>query len=440
MIPNVFVIPDSDRSFIIYLPLSGILFKANSAAVNLLYQALNSNKKAQSILGISDDLVQKIIQQEEKYFCSLDNIREFKPTSVTFFMTSKCSMRCIYCYAHGGDNESQMKFEYIEAALREVVCNALVLRKDKITISYHGGGDISKVWSLLVKATVYIKQVSNENNINVDFHAGLNGVLSDNQRKWIVNNIKSATVSLDGYPDIQNRLRPLKNGQPSFELVDRTLKYFDSNDFRYTIRSTITSDSVHHLEKIVAFFINNYKVRKIMLEPVFIQGRALINKVKIPGKEDFVKNYIRAQKIANAHKRKLSYSGARFDHITNKFCKAPNPSFGITPDGDITSCYEVLDASNPVSDIFFYGKIADGKVRIFPDKLKKLTALTLKNSIKCQKCFAKFHCAGDCLVKSILSEQIDELQDLRCTINRELTKYQLKEVLTQTNDDTTQVF
>jgi uncharacterized protein len=100
----------------------------------------------------------------------------------------------------------------------------------------------------------------------------------------------------------------------------------------------------------------------------------------------------------------------------------------VTPSGDITSCYEVADAANPLAGVFFYGRY-DPKTRTFVldrDRRERLFGLSVLEKPECSDCFCKWHCAGDCPAKALLSEraEIDNLPD-RCLINRELTRDQL---------------
>ena len=424
-INNIFILPHTNNLFIVYLPVQGILFKANATAVNNFYNALKGDKNAQLSFGLSPESVAKINQAEEKTSIKTDRKCLFRPTSVSLFLTTNCSMKCIYCYARAGESNVQIEKEYIETAVSEVIKNASLSEKKSITVNYHGGGDIGVVWDLVEQTTEYIHKQARKSNIKVFINTGLNGVLSDHQRKWIVENINSATVSIDGYKKIQNMLRPLKNGKPSFDIVHNTLKYFDKYNFNYAIRSTVTAETIRKLEEIITFFCESYKATKIKVEPVFIQGRASQNYVDMPSASDFVKYYLKAEEKAASYNKILLYSGARFDVVSNIFCMAAGSSFGVTPDGDITSCYEVLEKSNPLSDLFFYGKIENGKIVIFQDRLNRLAALTVDNKEKCQKCFAKFHCAGDCPYKDLLSEKDKKSRNYRCTINRELTKAQL---------------
>jgi uncharacterized protein len=420
---TVFIIPDQKKRFIIYLPIQGIIFEGNAGLVNLFFKALKGDNNAQERIGLTSDIVEKICHTDVKV--PFRRIPEFQPTSVSLFLTTNCSLKCKYCYANGGESVSMIKKQYIEAAVSEIIRNALIQNKKSISINYHGGGDISQAWDLVEKTTGYILQSAKDKNLNVRINAGINGVLSDYQREWIVKYINSVTVSIDGPEEIQNKLRPLKNGKPSFDYVHATLKYFDDNHFRYAIRSTITADTVKSMEDITYFFCKNYDVRKIKMEPVSVQGRATDNRLKAPSAKDFVKHFIGAQKIAASYNRELLYSGARFETISNIFCKAAGSSFGVTPDGYITSCYEVLDRTNPLSEIFFYGKIYKDRLVLDREKLKKLTGFNVFKKEKCRKCFARFHCAGDCPAKSILFDSEDQDQNYRCFINRELTKYQL---------------
>ena len=422
---NIFVLPYSKKQYIVYLPFQGIIFKGNTAAVNLFYKALKGDKKALSGFGISEKQAALISGQKGQSILPAGREIRFEPVSVSLFLTSDCSMRCVYCYASAGERHYRIRMEHIEAAAQEIIKNALRLKKNHITVSYHGGGDIGVVWDITEEATGYIYDLAKRNSISVFFNVGINGILTDYQRKWIVENTQSATVSIDGFSDIQNALRPLKNGNPSFEIVDNTLKYFDAQGYNYSIRSTITSETVSQLDKIITFFCRNYKARKIKVEPVYEQGRASHEGVKSPKAEDFVKYYLKAQKAASGYDRELLYSGARFDVLSDIFCLAAGSSFGVTPEGYITSCYEVLEKSNPLSDIFFYGRIEGGKIKISRDKLKNLTKLTVGEKEKCLNCFARLHCAGDCPAKAFLAENSDTYRDYRCIINRALTRDQL---------------
>jgi uncharacterized protein len=424
---NVFIIPYAENLYIVYLPIQGIILKCNAATVNLLNAALEGDTSAMEKLGLTEAETEQITCVENDKPALPSSPVKFKPTAVTLFLTTGCSMNCLYCYASAGEKNVHIKHEYIEAAVDEITKNALELGQNRITINYHGGGDIGVVWNIVESATAYIKQVANKLSLKTKFTIGSNGVLSCHQRKWILENISSATVSMDGYKEIQNLLRPLKGGLPSFGIVDDTLKYFDANGFNYALRSTVTSQTVGKLESIVKFFCSNYEVKKIKIEPMFMQGRALRNDLDMPDPDEFVKHFLRAEEIARSYNRELIYSGARFDMITRSFCKANGKSFCVTPKGFLSSCYEVLEESDPASKTFFFGRIINKEIQVDQDRLNRLADFDVESKNKCKNCFAKYHCAGDCPVKSLIAANDQNLSVYRCKINRALTKHQLFE-------------
>jgi uncharacterized protein len=339
-------------------------------------------------------------------------------------------MRCIYCYADGGSSNKVMSWN----TFKDIIDYIIQVNKEKskpfsTNISFHGG-DITAVWPLFEKAVKYIETVFQKEELPFTVSTGINGVLSDSQMDFIIRHIIGPTVSLDGFSKIQDFNRPLVNGKASFQQVDKTLKYFDRNGYHYGIRSTITSKSVEKLPEIVDYFCTHYSAKKIMVEPMFPLGRGL--KIQAPDPIDFVSNFRKAKKIANSYQRELTYSGARMNTTTTIFCKALEDSIVITPEGLISSCYEVIDNKSPLSGYFIHGYFDQVSKKLIFDKQKqaRLHKIIDEEKQKCSNCFCKFHCAGDCPVKTIslkLSKNENNID--RCYINKELTKDQLLEVL-----------
>lgn len=430
---NIFCIPYG-KEYIVYLPLSGHIFRGNAQFVNHFFHAINGMEEYFRTLNIDNKDLENILsrEEEERYFRQNEQLPEFKPTTVSLFLTSNCTMLCKYCYASSGESHQRMDKKLIYESINYIADNAKAMKGNCIGINFHGGGDISAAWDLLVYAVSCIHKIQADHGLKTKTSAGTNGILNKHQQKWLTENIDSVTLSLDGTPDIQNYNRPLKNGSPSFEKVDDTIKAFDRAGYNYAIRSTITDRSVHRLEEIVTFICENYTVKNIKLEPMYSHGRASKAELLPPDPSDFIENFRKAKKTARQHQVNLIYSGARLETLTNIFCKAAGRSFALTPEGNITSCYEVVDPVNPMADIFFYGTYNRNTNRfdINEKKRERLFRLNVQNNRYCEKCFCKFHCAGDCPVKSLTSKTFDrKFPDQRCYINQELTKDQIVEII-----------
>lgn len=430
---DVFCIPYQGQ-YIIYLPLRGMILLGNTKLVNLLYQARLGDKTALNQLGVEDTIITKFFESE-KQLQHLKHARKlppFQPTSVSLFLTNDCTLRCIYCYADGGRNTTSMLWETITGVLDEVLRNVLTAKSTQMTVHFHGGGDVSAAWPLLVRTREYLREITAPHNIKIRTSVGLNGFLDAQQHEWIVHHIDSATVSIDGPPDIHNSQRPRADGGPSFEQVSETLQAFDAANFPYGIRTTATAESALHLEEIVSYFCEHFTSKKIKIEPMYPRGRASTFQARSPDAVTFVEHFRKARKIACEAECELIYSGARMEVLTNAFCQAAGVSCAVTPEGQITSCYEVLAPTDPLAHIFLYGHYDPHTRKMVVDNERRLQLFNLSvlNKPFCAKCFCKWHCAGDCPVKAIHAERTfsPDLPD-RCYINRELTKDQLIEAL-----------
>ena len=187
--------------------------------------------------------------------------------------------------------------------------------------------------------------------LEVKIHCATNGVLSAAQRKFVVSHFTGVNISFDGPASIQDRQRPLANGKRSFAQVMRTLKYFREARFPFGIRVTLTAQEGHRLSEIVGFIHEQCpQLDQLHVEPVWLCGRCRMSGESPPAEKDFIAYFAEAYKLARQLGFSLFYSGARLDALTNKFCAAPGEGFSVTPDGIITSCFEVTDPADARAD------------------------------------------------------------------------------------------
>jgi uncharacterized protein len=430
---DVFILPYR-KKYIVYLPLRRTAFLANANMVNLLVRAQKGDQAALDQLGVDGHSVRAFfdIPDRYKHLAKPREVPPFRPISISLFLTSRCTLRCTYCYAEGGDRAVDMPRSMAQNILDLVLKNVLTSGAGIMEVNFHGGGDLGASWPLFVQAREYLRAITAPHGVKVRTAAGLNGYLNNAQRKWVTNNIDIATISIDGPATIHDHQRPVAGGGASFPVVSETLPYLDKAGYPYGIRTTITGDSVDRMEEIVEFFCRTFASRNIKIEPMFNRGRSVKSGVRPPKAIDFIRRFRKASKVARKWGRELIYSGARLDAISCVFCQASGDSCAVTPEGWVTSCYEVLAVEDPLSKIFFYGRFDLDKSQFVIDerKRKALYGLNLLNKPECQSCFCKWNCAGDCPVKSIHAlSQEKAIEPDRCRINRELTRDQIIEAL-----------
>jgi uncharacterized protein len=354
----------------------------------------------------------------------------FDPDGVSLFLTTRCSMRCIYCYSNGGEKNQKMPWEIARTALDWIMQHTIERGRKQFAIRFHGGGDPIMAFKLLKRCVIYTQEKNQRLGLKARIESGLNGVMGHATVDWICRHTHGATLSLDGSAMIHNRQRPLCTRRPSYKMVAATLKKMDAHGFAYGLRLTVTADGVPRLAESIEDICKNFAVKTIQAEPVFLAGRALENRLEPVDPKAFVEGFRKAATVAAGNGRQLTYSGARFPHSTPGFCKAVSGgSLAVTSDGLVTACYEVNSADDRRAGLFIFGRFDEKKQRLILDeeKIGILQSLTAKNKPFCGKCFCRFYCAGDCPAKlALLGDARDPSSSPRCFINQELTKDQIR--------------
>ena len=155
---DLFCIPYQKGQYIIYLPLKKVVMLGNASLVNLIDKANSGDKDAVNKLGVSDDFFTNSLNIEKNILQSVDlgNLPPYAPTSVSLFLTNNCPLRCHYCYADGGESKLKMPWNMVTGVLDEILNNVLAAEKKQMTVNFHGGGDVTSAWDLLVKSKNYL--------------------------------------------------------------------------------------------------------------------------------------------------------------------------------------------------------------------------------------------------------------------------------------------
>lgn len=430
---NLFVIKRNDETHILYSPLNKRVGVINHSGANTLAkyfeeETLSENEKKYIDLLYENRFLNKTNLHEPVF---PDNY-SFMPHEVTLFLTSRCNLRCRYCYAEAGKKDEEMPLEVAKAAIDFVANNAGLAGLSQFTVGFHGGGEPTMAWDVMVAAVEYAREVADIKGLDVEIFAATNGMFNQKQREFILHNFTNLNVSIDGPADIQNYNRPTVNGSASFQIIKENLKFFDENDFSYGVRATITERNVHRIEEIVEWFKSEFNIHFLHIEPVWLCGRCVTSGEKPPADDDFIKHYVRAYEKAQKMNVNLVYSGLRLDALLSKFCAASGDGFNILPNGSVTSCYEITEDDDPKAELFHYGKYDFGKKTFEFDrkKIERLQKYSVENLEYCRDCFCKWHCAGDCISKVFDESQSFEHQgSSRCKLNRQLTIMQLEEII-----------
>lgn len=360
-----------------------------------------------------------------------DDLKE--PVSISrlaIFITSKCNLRCGYCYAHGGDLGKTISKDIWRLAMdhffRTLNFGTTQAKHKSVNLTIHGGGEPTVEFATLKEIVAEFCERAYAVGLQPSIAMGSNGTYSDSVHQWIVDNNINVSISLDGPRDIQNRQRPFRSGVASYDVVMHNLQGLVEVGRRVSVRATITDKAVETMEKTVEL-ANQLGLAAVHFEPVTLTGRSIVSALMRPDVEQFTEKFLKCFLIGLKHDINIKYSGMHcFDRYHRRFCSACGQNFCVTPDGNITTCYEVLDSMDPAASTFFIGKVDSIKGRVVLDQsnIWKLKQRVAENMEACNGCFLRYQCAGDCPVKSFRYSNRDlySPDPYRCQITDRINK------------------
>lgn len=349
---------------------------------------------------------------------------ELKYSHITIFPTHNCNLACKYCYARGGDIHKVINLQttsiFLDWFFRQINYNAKF-----ISMSFHGGGEPTVEYPLIRNIIENFRDRCKSKGIKPNIAIVSNGAFAKNVANWLIEEEISVNFSIDGPPDIQDFHRPFRSGRPSSPLVERNIKKFINNGKDVSARVTITDRSVFDMLRITRYLID-LGIRSIQLEPCFFVGRCKDTGINEPDVDLFIKFFLESFKLGLKHDVHVTYSGLRcLEGARDRFCGACSDSIALTPEGFLTSCYEVIMPEDPASKVFFIGKVNhdSGKIELDKSRIQVLNSRTTDNLDLCSSCFLKFNCAGDCLVKTFRDTgSIFNNSAKRCKMAQEINK------------------
>jgi uncharacterized protein len=363
---------------------------------------------------------------DELVYSKKFNVDSFKTIYISLHISSKCNMNCKYCFMKDRkDNNLTFKdsIKFIDMIIDEYP-NA-----GKYIVDPTGSGEPLLKLDHLCKIGDYCKQKSDELKREVLPMIVTNGLLLT--EKTLEKLRKSGIlfgVSLDGDKKTNEiyRYDYLENG--TYKRVISNIENIKDKSLM-GVALTITDknmDLVSNLKHLIKYFPT------VSMKPVrAINSNMGINKSNI---EKIKNSYTELYKfvLKQTEKGNLEYLSAILngDDYFGKFllrsilgmkvttrCDAGIGRFSLAPDGLIYACPGAIDIP----------ELVVGTLNKGIDKEKReFLWNTLVNREKCQDCYARFVCGGECFVNAYYStKSIIEKDDIMCELKRHLFKLSL---------------
>lgn len=205
-----------------------------------------SEKAAKKIIDNDID-IREINEYFKKHSGTAGYIYEAKKRKchrLTVNITNKCNLACRYCYANCGDYKQDCLPEIETETVKNAVRKAAVLYPEGIEVIQLFGGEPLLAKKNLEDIIGAVRNVCEEERIPVPmFGMVTNGTLIDDETaKFVVKNLASITISLDGKEAVNdfNRKYPGDDGSGVYQRVKQAVKLLKSHDKNFYVKCECT--------------------------------------------------------------------------------------------------------------------------------------------------------------------------------------------------------
>lgn len=324
---------------------------------------------------------------------------------ISFFLTTKCNLRCVYCY--NSEERAKLEERTLSLDIAQAAIDYFFSHDTSRHIRFYGPGEPTQAFSEMRQITEYARSKATAVTTEIQ----TNGAFGEDVRSWMLENMNIVWVSFDGEPDTQNSNRPFPDNKESAPILEDNVRWFAANkggrDLMVGARVTIAEKNISRQTELVDYFVS-VGIRHIWTDPLFpaVGGVPVCeDKEKQTNHsfdmDEYVDGHLEACRYASAlGVAYRSFLTCNFDGNANKHCRSCTPTPHLTPDGYVSACDMVTFGANAHHmDCFVYGRW-DKVSRSFVFDDKKISALRnrcIENMPHCRSCRARFQCGGYCL-------------------------------------------
>jgi uncharacterized protein len=339
----------------------------------------------------------------------------FEPVCLTLYLSNRCNLKCSYCYTGKVSKNSYSIDEKAVIGAAEFVLNVCRKKNHPFLFVLNGGGEPSVQWEQVVRLEDITRKTAEK--FNVEWHGTIitNGVMQEEHVIWLCKHFNHIAMSCDGPPFIQDRQRPLKNGELSSPYVERTAEIINRLGVSMSVRATITPDTVEYQSHIVEYLYEKLSAINMRFEPVYEVWNRNKSPFKNKDASQFAEHFISAQKKAEKLGCNLTCSGVRLNELHRSYCSMFRNVLHLVPPDGISGCFFCTDSS--VRPELLTGNFYKGEIKINQELIDFYRHKPLPK--KCSSCINIYHCSGECPEICSVTEN-NETEGFLCLVQKEL--------------------
>lgn len=348
--------------------------------------------------------------------------RETVVKALCLHIAHDCNLACKYCFAEEGEYHGRralMSYEVGRKALDFLIANSG--NRVNLEVDFFGGEPLMN-WDVVKQLVAYGRSKEKEYNKKFRFTLTTNGVLlNDEIMEFCNKEMSNVVLSLDGRKEVNDFMRPFRNGVGSYDLIVPKFQRFAKSrgEKDYYVRGTFTRKNLDFSQDVLHFADLGFE--KMSIEPVVSpdEDPFAIREEDLP---QIMEEYDRlAKEYIKRHKEGRGFTFFHFMIDLNQGpcvakrlsgCGSGTEYLAVTPWGDFYPCHQFVG-----EDGFLMGNVDDGVVNTDLRDEFKLCNVYAKD--KCRDCFAKYYCSGGCAANSFkFHNSITDAYDIGCEMQR----------------------
>ena len=344
--------------------------------------------------------------------------------SMCLHLCHDCNLRCQYCFAGTGDFGTGRRTMLDEETGRKAIEFLLETSggRHNLDIDFFGGEPLLN-WPVVESLTDYCEKRSRETGKAIRLTITTNATRLDDAKIAFINeHFKNCVLSIDGRPEVHNRMRPDAGGHGTYDRVARHIRSFVDarGDREYYLRATFTrhnldfDQDVLHLaglgsqlsvEPVVAPDGSGYEIRAEDL-PAIEQAYERLAQAMLDAEE-------RGEGFNFFHFMVDLSQGPCF-YKRLKGCGVGTEYCAVTPEGDIYPCHQFVGIES-----FKMGNVHDDPIRLDSSVQAQFSHLLVPDKPNCVSCWARTFCSGGCAANAWFSTgHVDGVYEIGCRMER----------------------
>ena len=402
--------------------------KLSEEAISLVKDRLAEKYPLEELEEALED-VQELIDREQLFTEDIykEYVADFKKRktvvkALCLHIAHDCNLACRYCFAEEGEYHGRralMSYEVGKKALDFLIANSG--NRQHLEVDFFGGEPLMN-WNVVKQLVEYGRSQEKEHNKKFRFTLTTNGVLlNDEIMEFCNREMSNVVLSLDGRKEVNDKMRPFRNGTGSYDLiVPKFQKFAESRGDRdYFVRGTFTHENLDFSKDVLHFADLGFK--KMSVEPVVAEP----SEPYAIREEDLPQILEEYDKLAAEYvKRWKEGKGFTFFHFMVDLkqgpcvakrlsgCGSGTEYLAVTPWGDLYPCHQFVGKEE-----FLLGNVDSGITNTAVRDEFKLCNVYAKE--KCRDCFARFYCSGRCAANSYnFHGSITDAYDIGCEMQK----------------------